>query len=310
MKAWICSRTKNEDYIWRSDDGYDSSALPTALQDGFDKWNFEDNVPWYGFVSKDHSTTLYFGNLPTNRLDSRGRRIFIHAVLRGDGHDDARMLCDWMSELLVDESAAISRWAGAFLETFDGKQMQGFSLAEAVPVSGVSDPDIGRYVYPKSDAASRAKIADQVRSTMEIGNAVAVGVTGRSGKGIFERVCCSNKEWQVAFFSSGCTMKTELATVRHLPAGGGGGDPFANRRHPPLKAAIIIGGVILIIILTCLMRSCRKNLLQEQDNLPKPPATRLSNAPGRLQTESMQSLSNIVNRANEMNGAVLNQDKR
>ena len=74
MKTWVNSRTKTEDYTWRTDAKCGLTAPPTSIDDGYEKWKFEDCVPWFGLVAFQNDATLYFGNLITNKEDSRGRQ--------------------------------------------------------------------------------------------------------------------------------------------------------------------------------------------------------------------------------------------
>ena len=86
-------------------------------------------------------------------------------------------------------------------------------------------------------------------SSVDVNTPLAVGTTGRSGKGIFERVCDSQAKWQVAFFSSTCAKQTEL-TVVEAPLPGGA----PNTR----VIAATIGGVILLsALIVAAGRSCR-----------------------------------------------------
>lgn len=84
---------------------------------------------------------------------------------------------------------------------------------------------------------------------VEIEAPFAVGTTGRGGKGIFERVCRSEKQWQTAFFSSTCSAKEELQVAEEPPSEIG-----PNTR----AVAAAIGGAVLLVLFAAAIGTCSR----------------------------------------------------
>lgn len=247
MKTWINSRTKTEDYTWRTDAKCGLTAPPSSIDDGYEKWKFEDCIPWYGLVAFQNDATLYFGNLITNREDSRGRPIFIHAALQAENSKDVLDLVGFVASLLVREKELLPKWTAFFSEVFEKGIVGAFpESSHSIHTASSQDP-IGRFVYPREDVLSRDSIARRLESGVNLATPLAVGTTGRGGKGIFERVCRSEKTWQTAFFSSTCSAKAELQVAVEPPSETG-----PNTR----AVAAAIGGAVLFAILVAAIRSC------------------------------------------------------
>lgn len=266
MDIWVCSRTKAKDYTWRTCAGCGSSEPPSLISDGYDQWKFEDCKPWYGLVSNNAGTVLYFGNLMTDREDSRGRPIFVHAALQANGEQERKELMGVIASLLLQEKELLPKWSDYLLGIFDGSDVSPRPVPSQ-PVAGASasaPESIGRYVYPQEDANARELIAKKL-SMANLERPFVVGTTGRSGKGIFDRVCHSEGKWQVAFFSGMCNAKSELAVVKNIPKPGNT-SPFPRSRPKPRKAALIVAGAILLCLLG-VMRSCRNK--PEQEKIPE-----------------------------------------
>ena len=257
MEILVCSRTKMEDYVWRAPAGRSFCSPPVSIETGFNQWKFEDGIPWYGLVSSPAigETTLYLGNLVTNREDSRGRPIFVHAALWSENGEDVRTLRRIVSSLLVQEKDLISKWTTYLLGIFDGETEGTFPSPLFASDRCVAKKDIGQFEYPREDLQSRQSVAEWLCSEIKSDCQFAVGTTGRSGKGIFERVCRSHGDWQVAFFSSLCSIKSKLVSADPLPAYSEG---VLNTR---VRAAAIEGAVILAILVAAIgscSRGCGK----------------------------------------------------
>ena len=208
MEVWVNSATRDKDYYWCSLADVGPVDPPLEISAGYDLWKFEDCIPWFGLVSRDGVSTLYFGNLLTDREDMRTRPIFVHAVIRATRDDECRELFSAAAELLKNEKEHLPKWTAYFLGIFDGNATMS---RPTVPVQKQSSLplSIGRFAYAREDSVARVRIAQALRESC-IESPIVVGTTGRSGKGIFERVCDSGKEWQVAFFSGMCMDKAEL----------------------------------------------------------------------------------------------------
>lgn len=213
MDIWVKSRTKMEDYTWRSLADCAISIPPPSIEFGYEQWKFEDCVPWFGVVFTKGKATLFFGNLTTQRNDSRGRPIFVHAALQSENDTEIRDIRGIVSSLLVQEKDLIPEWTAFFLNIFDGKPSGAFPVFPHATVACPVMSSIGHFEYPREDFASRQYIAEWLCSDRDSQSFLAVGTTGRSGKGIFERVCKSQGKWQAAFFSSTCSSKSELVAV-------------------------------------------------------------------------------------------------
>ena len=249
MKVWVNSRTKTEDYTWRTDGKCSLSTPLSSVDDGYEKWKFEDCVPWFGLVAFQNDATLYFGNLITNREDSRGRPIFIHAALQAENSKDVLDLVGFVASLLVREEELLPKWTAFFSEVFDKGIVGAFpESSHSSPTASLQD-SIGRFVYPREDALSRDSIARRLESSVNLATPLAVGTTGRGGKGIFERVCRSEKTWQTAFFSSTCSAKAELQVAVEPPSETG-----PNTR----AVAAAIGGTVLLALLVAAIGPCSR----------------------------------------------------
>ena len=247
MIVWVNSRTKTEDYSWRTCAKSSLAFPPSSIDDGHEKWKFEDCIPWFGLVAFQSDATLYFGNLITNREDSRGRPIFVHAALQAENSKDVLELVGFVSSLLVREGELLPKWTAFFSEVFDNGVVGAFpDTSHSIPTES-SQGSIGRFVYPRADALERDSIAKRLCSGVNLSVPLAVGTTGRSGKGIFERVCRSGNMWQTAFFSSSCSMKTELQVAV---------EPTREKKPNTRAIAAAIGGAVLLVFLVAAIRSC------------------------------------------------------
>ncbi len=249
METWVNSRSKTEDYIWRTCAKCSLQFPPTFITNGYDQWKFEDCVPWFGLVAEHDSAVLFFGNLMANKEDSRGRPIFVHAALQASSSQELRELYGITASLLVNEKELLPKWTAYFLKVFSEGIAEVFPSASQSFQISTTQESLGHFVYPREDLVSRERIARILVSSVDVKTPLAVGTTGRSGKGIFERVCNSQAKWQVAIFSSTCAKQTEL-TVVEAPLPGGA----PNTR----VIAAAIGGVILLsALLVAAGRSCR-----------------------------------------------------
>ena len=209
MEIWVNSATKTEDYAWRTIAGCSPTNSSVSTTKGFDQWKFEDGVPWYGLVFQEGIATLYFGNLETGREDTRGRPIFVHAVMQATEDNECRKLRESLASLLVREKELLPRWAEYLQGVFDDDEVEAFPVAELPEPADMTIDSVGRFAYPREDVVGRKSVA-RVILFDGCTQPFAVGVTGRSGAGIFERVCRSDPKWQVAFFSGMCTSKMQL----------------------------------------------------------------------------------------------------
>ena len=245
MNIWVNSRTKTEDYTWRTRTGVGISIPPPSIASGYDQWKFEDCVPWFGLVSSQSKATLFFGNLTTNRNDSRGRPIFVHAALQAELDTERQTLHEIVAALFVQEKQLLPKWTSFFLDFFDGKTDEMWPLPQQSVVESVADSPLGRYVYPSEDFLSRQHIAKWLCSNGNTVSPLAVGTTGRSGKGLFERVCQSKANWQVAFFSSMCSEKSELAIVPEQQETGGPKKNLLGKWAGAVAALCILAGIFI-----------------------------------------------------------------
>ena len=252
MEVWVNSATKAEDYTWRTVAGSGPSLPPVQVTSGFEQWKFEDGVPWYGLVFQDETAALYFGNLKTDREDTRGRPIFVHAVIRTASNTECLELRESMASLLVREKESLAQWLDYLLRVFDGNEALSLPGSDASASVAEATEPIGRFAYPREDVCGRESVA---RAILSVGcdQSFVVGVTGRSGTGIFERVCNSDPKWQVAFFSGMCTVKTQLQPKR-VASSDFHQSPFQFNR----TGVKIAGAVIVAIILCAIVRSCSK----------------------------------------------------
>jgi len=253
MDIWVSSRTKSEDYTWRTCAGCDGPTPPTSVSDGFDQWKFEDCVPWYGLVSQGDTSILYFGNLKTDREDSRMRPIFVHAALVATGDTERRELQRIVASLLVRESDLLPQWSAYLLCGFDGGDVKPRPFLPQSAATASIAGTLGRFAYPREDNAARELVAASL-STVDLVCPLAVGTTGRSAKGIFERVCNSESRWQAAFFSQMCATKSELEPKEPLSD-----FPDAPSENPSTRVKLVVGVVAaLVICLLILVGPCRK----------------------------------------------------
>lgn len=253
MEVWVNSATRGKDYYWCSLADVGPADPLLEIFAGYDLWKFEDCIPWFGLVSRDGVSTLYFGNLMTDREDMRTRPIFVHAVIRATCDDERRELFSAAAELLENEKEYLPRWTAYFLGIFDGNAT---ASRPAVPVRKQSSLplSIGRFAYAREDSVDRARIAQALRES-SIESPIVVGTTGRSGKGIFERVCDSGEEWQVAFFSGMCTDKAELVPKIVRPD-----FPKASTKVASRKKLIVGAGLIVMaIVMVFAIKSCKKS---------------------------------------------------
>ena len=237
MEIWVQSRTKAEDYTWRTCAKCSQFTPPSSITEGYDQWKFEDGVPWFGLVSSQGVATLFFGNLMANREDSRNRPIFVHAALQAKSDDDVRELHGIVASLLIGEKKLLPKWTAYFLAVFDGGDAGPFPFTTQCSGTSYNQESIGRFVCPREDFAERERISRILCSSEKLNDSLVVGTTGRSGKGIFERVCNSQSKWQVAFFSSSCSSKTELSVIE---------EPLPGGVLDTRVVAVAIGGIILI----------------------------------------------------------------
>lgn len=267
MEIWVNSATRDKDYYWCSFADGGPADPPSEIDAGYDLWKFEDCIPWFGLVSRDGVSTLYFGNLLTDREDMRTRPIFVHAVIRATRDDERRELFSVAAELLENEKELIPKWTAYFLGIFDGNAAMS---RPAVPVQKQSSLplSIGRFAYVREDSVARARIAQTLRES-SIESPIVVGTTGRSGKGIFERVCDSGEEWQVAFFSGMCTDKAEL-----VPKVVRSDFPKASANVAPRKTMIV--GAVLVVIAVVVMAFAIKLCKKSKTDYPR---QRISEAP-------------------------------
>ena len=249
MIVWVNSRTKTEDYSWRTcaESGILSSM--SSIDDGYEKWKFEDCVPWFGLVAFQDEATLFFGNLVTDREDSRGRPIFVHAALKAENSKDVFDLVSFVSSLLVREKELLPKWTAFFSEAFDKGVLGAYPDISRLSRKESSQETIGRFVYPREDPSARDSIAKRLCSGVNLSVPLAVGTTGRSGKGIFERVCRSRAAWQTAFFSSACSMKTMLQVAAEPPR-----EIKSNTR----VVAAAIGGAVLLVLFVAALGTCSR----------------------------------------------------
>ena len=255
MKTWVNSRTKTEDYTWRTGAKCGLKDPPASIDDGYEKWKFEDCIPWFGLVVSQNEATLYFGNLTTSREDSLGRPIFVHAALQAENPKDVLDLVGFASSLLVREGQLLPKWTAFFSEVFDKGVVGTYPDTSRLIRTESSQESIGHFVYPREDALARDSIAKRLCSGVNLSVPLAVGTTGRSGKGIFERVCCTENTWQTAFFSSSCTMKAELQVAVETPR-----EIKSNTRviAAAIGAAVIFA--LLVEAIANLPRGCRKQV--------------------------------------------------
>ena len=255
MDIWVNTASKTEDYAWRTCVGCNQQFPPAFITNGYDQWKFEDCVPWFGLVSDHDSAVLFFGNLMTNMEDSRGRPIFVHAALRAADDRDVRELYGITAALLVHEKELLPKWSEYFLKAFaDGKMATFPSYSQNAVISAPYE-SFGHFVYPRDDIASRERIAVMLTSAAESNVPLAVGTTGRSGKGIFERVCNSQAKWQTAFFSSTCSNKTELP-VKEEPLAKEG---LLSKGVPYTRiVAAAIGGAIILALIAAAIGPCSR----------------------------------------------------
>lgn len=255
MEIWVSSRTKTEDYTWRTSAGHGPTVPPPSVADAYDKWKFEDGIPWFGLVFRQDSATLSFGNLEANREDSRGRPIVVHAVLQAGNETEVRDLLDIVSALLVRERELLPQWAAYLLGIFDDGEDRPFPAHSRFLGTTPTREPIGRFVYPREDALARESIAGRLGSGVDATTPLAVGTTGRSGKGIFERVCNSGGKWQAAFFSSTCEAKSELpVAVETRPEGAGKNSFSFDRKGGPKKFPFGRGaGTVACLVLLALV---------------------------------------------------------
>ena len=245
MEVWVNSATRDKDYYWCSLADVGPVDPPLEISAGYDLWKFEDCIPWFGLVSRDGVSTLYFGNLLTDREDMRTRPIFVHAVIRATRDDECRELFSAAAELLKNEKEHLPKWTAYFLGIFDGNATMS---RPTVPVQKQSSlpVSIGRLAYAREDSGARVRIAQALRESC-IESPIVVGTTGRSGKGIFERVCDSGKEWQVAFFSGMCMDKAELVPKVVCPDFPQSPFPF-NRTGAKIAAVAAVAMIVWAIL--------------------------------------------------------------
>lgn len=269
MEIWVNSATKTEEYTWRTIAGCSPSQPPVHVTSGFDQWKFEDGVPWYGLVFQDGMATLYLGNLETGREeDPRGRPIFVHAVIQTTSSTECRELRESMASLLAREKELLPRWADYLLKVFDGGD--GSCRPVAVIPSGPMEftlAPIGRFAYPCEDAIERKSIANVILSD-KFDQPFVVGVTGRSGAGIFDRVCNSDPKWHVAFFSRMCTVKTQLQPKEILDSDFTPALPRQTRRGWK-KLAVVVVGLLLVVVLAICRIGCSSR--ESRTVLPRVP---------------------------------------
>ena len=259
MEIWVNTRSKTEDYTWRTCAGCSQQFPPAFITNGYDQWKFEDCVPWFGLESNNDSAVLFFGNLMTNMQDSRGRPIFVHAALRAADDQDVRELYGITAALLAHEKELLPKWSEYFLKVFADGTMETFPLSSQNAVISIPYESFGHFVYPRDDIASRERIAGML-SVADVNVPLAVGTTGRSGKGIFERVCNSQTKWQTAFFSSTCSDKTELPAKEELPANG----ELLSKGVPYTRiVAAAIGGAIILALIVAAIGPCSREYKAE-----------------------------------------------
>lgn len=258
MDIWVNSRTRTEDYTWRTCAGCGAAVPPAYISDGYDQWKFEDCVPWFGLVSRDGTSTLFFGNLPTEREDSRSRPIFVHAALHATDDADRCELLAIVSSLLVQEKDLLSRWTEYLLSVFDGGEALPRPACPEFPAEASPAESIGRFVFPREDLAARKSVSEGLRN-VGLECPLAVGVTGRSGKGIFERVCNSDAKWQAAFFSGMSTVQSELEPKKVEPRTDFPLAPAPRLRMKRRLAVMGLIGVSAVLLGICLVRGCRKS---------------------------------------------------
>ena len=260
MKVLVNSRTKTEDYSWRTcaESGILSSM--SSIDDGYEKWKFEDCVPWFGLVAFQDEATLFFGNLVTDREDSRGRPIFVHAALKAENCKDVFDLVGFVSSLLVREKELLPKWTAFFSEVFDKGVFGVFPDNAHLSCTESSQETIGHFVYPREDALERDSIAKRLCAGVDLSVPLAVGTTGRSGKGIFERVCRSDAAWQTAFFSSACSKKTMLQVAAEPPR-----EIKSNTR----VVAAARGGAVLLVLFAAAIGTCSRGDGKGEANPPR-----------------------------------------
>lgn len=295
MKTWVNSRTKTEDYTWRMDAKCGLTAPPPSIDEGYEKWKFEDCVPWFGLVAFQNDATLYFGNLITNKEDSRGRQIFIHAALQAENSKEILDLVGFVASLLAREEELLPKWTSFFSEVFD-KGIVGAFPDTSHPIPLASQESIGRFVYPRKDASSRDSIARRLGSGVNLTMPLAVGTTGRGGKGIFERVCRSEKQWQTAFFSSTCSAKEELQVAEEPPSEIG-----PNTR----AVAAAIGGAVLLVLIVAAIGPCSGGRRDEV----KTQTSGGTNAPASLQVSVGPVTSAVTNTLQQIEAVETNSIK-
>lgn len=259
MKVWVNSRTKTEDYSWRTCAKSNLAISSSSVDDGYEQWKFEDCIPWYGLVAFQSGATLYFGNLITSREDSRGRPIFVHAALQAENSKDVLDLVGFVASLLVREGELLPKWTAFFSEVFDNGVVGTFPDTSHLIRTESSQESIGRFVYPREDALARDSIAKRLCAGVNLSVPLAVGTTGRSGKGIFERVCRSGNMWQTAFFSSSCSMKAELQVAV---------EPTQEKKPNTRAIAAAIGGAAIFVILAAAIGTCSRGSRKDGSNPP------------------------------------------
>ena len=292
MKTWVNSRTKTEDYTWRTDAKCGLKDPPASIDDGYEKWKFEDCIPWFGLVASQNEATLYFGNLITSREDSRGRPIFVHAALQAENSKDVLDLVGFVSSLLVHEEELLPKWTAFFSEVFDNGIVGTFPDTSRTIRLASSQDSIGRFVYPRTEAVSRNSIAQRLSSGVNLAVPIAVGTTGRSGKGIFERVCCSGNAWQTAFFSSSCTMKAELQVA------------MSSTREARVNTRVVaaaIGGAAILAIIAAAIGPCSRSGEEDKTNASTGREVVTTNTPASAGT-SNTNLVQVEGRSRELVG--------
>lgn len=284
MEVWVNSATRDKDYYWCSLADGGPADPPSEIAAGYDLWKFEDCIPWFGLVSHDGVSTLYFGNLLTDREDIRMRPIFVHAVIRATDNDERGELCSLVAELLMNEKELLRKWADYLLGIFDGKVAASMPMTSRRKETSLNI-SVGRFAYPREDSAARVKIAQALLES-SIQGPLVVGTTGRSGNGIFERICNSGNEWQIAIFSGMCTDEAEL-----VPKTG-----CADFPKPPLAASrtgemvmVVVGVMMVLALLAVAMKSCHWS---KSDAYPQPKKLKMSQGSSQfLPTNGLKNIS-------------------